>query len=141
MASSDKEVGRQLCKAMCLQLDEDKGRRATYLGCDFAAGGVRRAWHCKSKAKKRKLAMAARMARVDRLRRAGGGSRTRSIVVAGLLPQGTYAAEVHGLSDSEWTEVRFAGLEASSGTRNGQSWRRHLLIEGGPHRRSRCAPL
>ena len=141
VAASDASVGRQLCGAMGVPLGEDKGRRLTFLGGDFAAGLARRQWQRTSAARKRRRAMAARTSRVARLRRAGGGHQTRTIVVAGLLPQGTYAAEVHGLSDGEWRQARFAGLAASGGTGNGQSWRRRLLIEGDASTSAMCSPL
>ena len=83
----------------------------------------------------------ARRSRVHRLRRAGGGQGTRHIVVAGLLPQGTYASEIHGLSDADWRAARLASVAASGGATNGQSWQRRLLIEGDCTAGAMGAPL
>ena len=140
VAASSQALGRRLCQAMQVD-DHDGGTRATFLGCDYAAGRTKRKWARKSAARKRCLAMQARRARVQRLRKAGGGQATRHIVVAGLLPQGTYASEVHGLSDQEWRTARLTSVAASGGAANGQSWQRRLLTEGDCTAGAMGAPL
>ena len=140
VAASTKELGRKLCQAMQVS-DADQGTRATFLGSDYAAGRTRKQWTRRSAARRRRQAMHARCGRVQRLRKAGGGQATRHIVTAGLMPQGTYASEIHGLSNEEWRRCRLAGIAASGGARNGQSWQRRLLIEGDCSAGAMGAPL
>ena len=125
VAASTRSVARRLGRSLGVQevhAEQDgAGRRATFLGADFAAGRARASWKRWSQRRRRLRTVFLRRARVARLRAGGGGVRTKLLASAGIIPQGAYAADITGLDDAEWRDLRLSSLAASGGHGGGRS--------------------
>ena len=107
----------------------EQGRRATFLGADFAAGRPRRTWHSTSQSQKRFKAAGRHQGRVLRLWRSAG-NRASKIARTGLLPQAGFGAAIAGLSDKDLDQLRRLQETGTGGRRRGRNMNRQRLVDG-----------
>ncbi len=80
------------------------------------------------------------MVRVGRLLRAGG-IQARRVITAGVVPQATYGAAVHGASDEELRRLRASTASRLGPSAQGRSLDRLLLLVGDPAHEASVAPI
>ena len=140
VVASDQETARGLRRVTGAETSPEEGRRATFLGADFAAGRRRGAWQANSQLRKRIKGAGRRAGRVHRLWKAAG-LRAQQIARTGLLPQAGYGAEVNGLSNSEFEAMRRLQEAGVGGRRKGRSVARQRLVDGDPAADIAAAPI
>ena len=118
----------------------EEGRRATFLGADYAAGRRRQVWHRHSQAAKRIKAAKKRRWRVNRFWLAAG-DRARKVARTGLIPQAGFGTAITGLSNADLEELRRLQETGTGGRRRGRSMARQRLVDGDPAAELATAPI
>ena len=129
MVDSDTGTARNVRRVLGAEALSEEGRRATFLGADFAAGRRRRTWQQSSQFKKRLWAAGQRKQRVLRLWKAAG-NRASKIAKAGLLPQAGLGTAITGLSNTSLDELRRFQEVGTGGRRRGRNMYRQRLVGG-----------
>ena len=129
VVASDANTARLLRRVVGAEDFPEEGRRATFLGADFAAGRRRHTWKKGSQLAKRLKAAKQRQARLHRVWKATG-HRANKIAVTGLLPQAGFGSAITGFSGKELDDLRRLQETGTGGRRRGRNLLRQRLVDG-----------